>query len=188
MSLIGTRELCSSLFLIVLVMIATIYSVEGGSNGTSVFDLLPTYRLPSGLLPNAVASYTLEDDGRFVVDLDRPSCYIQFGSNLVFYDRKITGTLKIGSIRDLHGVQVQRLFLWLGVDEIKVDLPPSDFIYFQVGWISKRLPVGDFREVQSCQDRKSFQNRIKQFLGSQNGGDEPVVDEANISHSAQFAL
>lgn len=132
----------------------------GGSNGTTVYDVLPRYGLPAGLLPDAVASYSLEEDGGFTVELDRPSCYVQFGSNLVYYERRITGTLKIGSIRNLEGVQVQRFFLWLGVDEIKVDLPPSDYIYFQVGWISKRLAIEDFREVHSCQDRTAYRDQI----------------------------
>ncbi|CAA7395341.1 unnamed protein product [Spirodela intermedia] len=155
-----------SLVFISFVMLALIYSPAaaaaggGGSNGTTVFDVLPQFGLPAGLLPDAVASYSLDEDGGFTVELDRPSCYVQFDSNLVYYERRITGTLKIGSIRNLEGVQVQRLFLWLGVDEIKVDLPPSDYIYFQVGWISKRLSIEDFREVHSCQDRAAYRDQI----------------------------
>ncbi|KAH1039115.1 hypothetical protein J1N35_040858 [Gossypium stocksii] len=39
----------------------------------SVWDILPKFGLPSGLLPD----YVLHDDRRFIVMLDSP-CYIQF--------------------------------------------------------------------------------------------------------------
>lgn len=127
----------------------------GSSGGATVHEVLPLYGLPEGLLPDAVASYSLEADGCFVVELDRPSCYVRFGQYVVFYERRITGALKMGSIRDLEGIQVLRHFLRLGVGEIKVDLPPSDYVYFQVGWIAKRLAVDDFRSIRSCQDQRT---------------------------------
>ena len=154
-----SRSAFIPVFLPILALICSTTSASVDSN-TTVFDILPQYGLPSGLLPEAVASYTIDHEGKFAVELDRSSCYVQFGSNLVFYGRRITGTLKLGSIRDLEGVQVQRLFLWLGVDEIKVDLPPSDYIYFQVGWISKRLLVEDFRNVHSCHDKAVYTNQF----------------------------
>uniref|UniRef100_A0A1D1ZCN9 Uncharacterized protein At5g01610 n=1 Tax=Anthurium amnicola TaxID=1678845 RepID=A0A1D1ZCN9_9ARAE len=151
---------------LVYFLVALPAAAAGGSNGNnaSVFEVLPQYGLPSGLLPDAVASYSLDAEGRFVVELDRSSCYVQFGSYLVYYARRITGTLKVGSIRDLEGIQVQRLFLWFGVDEIKVDLPPSDYIYFEVGWITKRLPIDDFRNVHSCQDRTTYGARVQRLF------------------------
>ncbi|KAL6203965.1 hypothetical protein ACLB2K_021235 [Fragaria x ananassa] len=117
---------------------------------STVFELLPKYGLPSGLLPASVSNYTLSDDGRFVVVLDKP-CYIQF-EYLVYYETKITGKLSYGAITDLKGIQVQRLFFWFDVDEIRVDLPPSDSIYFTVGIINKKLDVDQFQSVHSCRD------------------------------------
>ncbi|KAK7359262.1 hypothetical protein VNO77_01215 [Canavalia gladiata] len=116
----------------------------------SVYELLPKYGLPSGLLPNTVTDYTLGEDGRFVVVLDKP-CYVQF-DYLVYYDTKISGKLNYGSITNLKGIQVQRFFLWLNVDEIRVDLPPSNNIYFQVGIINKKLNVDQFKTVRSCRN------------------------------------
>lgn len=116
----------------------------------TVYDLLPKYGLPSGLLPNSVTDYSLSDDGRFVVVLDS-TCYIQF-DYLVYYEKKITGKLSYGSISDLKGIQVQRVFIWFNVDEIRVDLPPSDSIYFQVGIINKRLSLNQFKTVRSCRN------------------------------------
>ncbi|KAL0436136.1 UNVERIFIED_CONTAM: hypothetical protein Sradi_0321500 [Sesamum radiatum] len=118
----------------------------------TVYDLLPKYALPSGLLPDSVLDYTLSDDGQFEVTLPNP-CYIQF-DYLVYYDKKITGKLSIGSITDLKGIQVQRFyFLWFDVDEIRVDLPPSDSIYFTVGIINKKLDMDQFLTVRSCKDK-----------------------------------
>lgn len=117
----------------------------------TVYEILPKFGLPSGLLPDSVVNYTLSDDGQFEVYLEKP-CYIQF-DYLVYYDQKITGKLSIGSISNLKGIQVQRFyFFWFDVDEIKVDLPPSGSIYFTVGIINKELEVDQFLTVRSCKD------------------------------------
>lgn len=47
---------------------------------------------------------------------------------------------------------MKRFFIWLDVDEIKVDLPPSDSIYFKVGFINKKLDIDQFKTVHSCDD------------------------------------
>ncbi|KAJ7955401.1 Protein of unknown function, DUF538 [Quillaja saponaria] len=114
----------------------------------TVYDILPRFGLPSGLLPDSVRNYTLSEDGRFEVVLDKP-CYVKF-DYLVYYDKTISGKLSYGSITDLKGIEVQRLFLWFDVDEIRVDLPPSENIYFQVGIINKKLDIDQFKTVHSC--------------------------------------
>ncbi|KAH8522963.1 hypothetical protein H0E87_003575 [Populus deltoides] len=131
----------------------------------SVFEILPKFGLPSGLLPNTVKSYSLSDDGNFTVYLEK-ECYVEF-DYLVYYEKKITGKLGYGSITNLKGIQVQKFFLWLDVDEIKVDLPPSDSIYFQVGWINKKLDADQFKTVHSCRagvSSGSCRGLWKQFL------------------------
>ncbi|KAL1557455.1 hypothetical protein AAHA92_08029 [Salvia divinorum] len=118
----------------------------------TVYEILPKFSLPSGLLPASVVNYTLSDDGQFEVYLENP-CYIQF-DYLVYYEEKITGKLSIGSITSLKGIQVQRFyFFWFDVDEIKVDLSPSGSIYFTVGIINKELEVDQFLNVRSCKDK-----------------------------------
>ncbi|MBA0583579.1 hypothetical protein Gorai_014430 [Gossypium raimondii] len=138
-------------YLIFLISIPKSLSVlEPQPAPPSVWDILPKFGLPSGLLPSTVTDYVLHDDGRFIVMLDSP-CYIQF-EYLVYYEKTITGKLGYGSITDLEGIQVQRFFLWFDVNEIKVDLPPSDSIYFQVGFINKKLDVDQFKTIHSCRD------------------------------------
>ncbi|KAE9601170.1 hypothetical protein Lal_00023731 [Lupinus albus] len=132
-------------------IISTATATSPPNNKPTVFELLPKYGLPSGLLPSTVTDYTLsEDDGHFVVVLEKP-CYVQF-DYLVYYDKTVSGKLSYGSITDLNGIEVERLFLWLNVDEIRVDLPPSNSIYFQVGLINKKLSVDQFKTVHSCRD------------------------------------
>ncbi|KAL5053824.1 hypothetical protein RYX36_034506 [Vicia faba] len=137
------------IFILSLTIINFIFFTKTAAKET-VYDLLPKFGLPSGLLPNSVTDYSLSDDGRFVVVLDS-TCYIQF-DYLVYYEKKITGKLSYGSISDLKGIQVQRVFIWFNVDEIRVDLPPSDSIYFQVGIINKRLGLDQFKTVHSCRN------------------------------------
>ncbi|KAF8113466.1 hypothetical protein N665_0050s0114 [Sinapis alba] len=117
---------------------------------STVYELLPKYGLPSGLLPDSVTNFSLSDDGRFVVYLPKP-CTIEF-DYLVYYDKTISGRIGYGSITELKGIQVKRLFIWFDVDEIKVDLPPSDSIYFKVGFINKKLDIDQFKTVHSCGD------------------------------------
>ncbi|KAK6163753.1 hypothetical protein DH2020_000617 [Rehmannia glutinosa] len=128
----------------------------------TVYEILPKYGLPSGLLPDSVTNYTLSEDGKFEVTLEKP-CYIEFDYT-VYYEKKISGKLSIGSITDLKGIQVQRLFfLWFDVDEIRVDLPPSDSIYFTVGIINKKLDVDQFLTVRSCKDKAVSLRQVVQF-------------------------
>ncbi|KAL9171649.1 hypothetical protein ABFS82_04G222600 [Erythranthe guttata] len=127
----------------------------------TVYEILPKYGLPSGLLPDSVTNYTLTEDGDFEVTLAKP-CYIEFDYT-VYYEKSISGKLSIGSITNLKGIQVQRFFfLWFDVDEIKVDLPPSDSIYFTVGIINKQLDLDQFLTVRSCKDKAVSLRQIVQ--------------------------
>ncbi|XP_010454276.1 PREDICTED: uncharacterized protein LOC104736054 [Camelina sativa] len=147
---------------------------------STVYELLPKYGLPSGLLPDNVTNFTLSDDGRFVVHLP-DSCEIEF-DYLVRYDKTISGRIGYGSITELKGIEVRRFFIWLDVDEIKVDLPPSDSIYFKVGFINKKLDIDQFKTVRSCHDNgvsgSSCGDSWKSFL--EKGKILGMMDEAEM--------
>lgn len=125
-----------------------ILSADPPTPEPTVYEILPKFGLPSGLLPDSVTSYTLSKNGEFELNLKKP-CYIKF-DYLVYYKKKITGKLKMGSITNLKGIQVKRFLFWFNVDEISVDLPRTDSIYFSVGIINKKLNVDQFRTVRSC--------------------------------------
>uniref|UniRef100_A0A5B7BEJ4 DUF538 family protein n=1 Tax=Davidia involucrata TaxID=16924 RepID=A0A5B7BEJ4_DAVIN len=115
-----------------------------------VHDLLPQYGFPKGLLPNAVKSYSLSDDGTFIVELER-SCYVQF-DELVYYDRNIKGKLSYGSVSDVSGIQAKKLFLWVSVTSIKAD-SKSGMIEFDVGPLSEKLPADQFETIPNCKNK-----------------------------------
>ncbi|KAF3943240.1 hypothetical protein CMV_030176, partial [Castanea mollissima] len=105
----------------------------------TVYEILPQFGLPAGLLPDSVTNYTYSSsDGRFIVVLAKP-CYIQF-DYMVFYDTTITGKLSYGSITGLKGIQV--------------------------GLINKKLDVGQFKTIHSCRDKVSGNcaGSLKRFL------------------------
>lgn len=170
-SMASNSKLHCFLFLFPLLLnLCSSSSTDPPTPKPTVFEILPKYGLPSGLLPDSVINYTLSEDGKFEVNLKK-ACYIQF-DYLVYYEKKISGKLSIGSITDLKGIQVQRFFfLWFDVDEISVDLPPSGSIYFTVGIINKKLDVDQFLTVRSCKDKAVSLRQVVQvecclsFLG-----------------------
>lgn len=120
------------------------------SNPPSVYQVLSEFGLPIGLLPDSVKSYTLSSNGTFTVELRNP-CYVHF-DYLVYYKTRISGKLEYGFISDIEGIQIQRFFMWFDINDIKVvDLPPSESIFIQVGFISRELDVAQFQSVKSCQ-------------------------------------
>ncbi|KAL3850398.1 hypothetical protein ACJIZ3_012280 [Penstemon smallii] len=140
------------LYCSILLLFPFLIVCSSSSDTPTVYEILPKFGLPSGLLPDSVTNYTLTEDGNFEVFLQK-ACYIEFDYE-VYYEKKITGKLNIGSITNLKGIQVQRFFfLWFDVDEIRVDLPPSNSIYFTVGIINKKLDVDQFSTVRSCKDK-----------------------------------
>ncbi|OAY64078.1 hypothetical protein ACMD2_10954 [Ananas comosus] len=147
-------------FLVLLLLLSAAASAPAAaaapppSNGSTVYDLLPEFGLPPGLLPDSVTSFSLASDGSFVVDLAGP-CYVDF-EYLVYYEPRVTGVVKYGGIGSLKGIQVRRFLIWFDVDAIKVDLPPSDYIYFEVGWITRKLRVDQFETVHSCRSNRSL--------------------------------
>ncbi|CAL9160471.1 unnamed protein product [Musa hybrid cultivar] len=134
------------------------------SNGTTVYDLLPEYGLPPGVLPDTVKSFSLASNGRFVVELYGP-CYVDF-EYLVYYAPRVSGVIKYGGIASLEGVQVRRFMVWFDVGGIMVDVPSSEFIYFQVGWITRKLGIEQFQTVHSCRGSLSLLGRAKEVARS----------------------
>ncbi|KAM3324425.1 hypothetical protein P3S67_005577 [Capsicum chacoense] len=127
----------------------------------TLYDILPEYGLPPGIFPDNVESYNLDKDGNFEVLLKAP-CYVEF-EYLVYYDEKISGKLGIGSITKLKGIEVKRFFFWFNVNEIRVDLPPpSDSVYFQIGFVNKKLDMHQFQTIHSCM--KSCGGSLRQVL------------------------
>uniref|UniRef100_J3LRS0 DUF538 family protein n=1 Tax=Oryza brachyantha TaxID=4533 RepID=J3LRS0_ORYBR len=102
-----------------------------------------------GLIPDSVASYTFDEaTGAFEIRLSG-TCYVWFGSHLVYYEKTVRGRLTYGAIADLSGIQAKKLFLWVSVTGI-VAHPDQGTVEFQVGFISEALPASQFDKVPVC--------------------------------------
>ena len=129
---------------------APLASAAGGAslNGAAN-DLLPKYGLPKGLIPDSVASYTFDETtGDFKIHL-AGTCYVWFGSHLVYYEKTISGHLSYGAISGLSGIQAKKLFLWVSVNGIAAH-PDKGTIEFQVEFVSEDLPASKFDKVPVC--------------------------------------
>lgn len=101
-----------------------------------------------GLLPKGVKNFTLDDSGRFEVYLDQ-ACNAKF-ENELHYERNISGNLTYGQIGELQGISAQDLFLWFPVKGIRVDVPSSGLIYFDVGVVFKQFSLSSFETPRDC--------------------------------------
>lgn len=119
----------------------------------TLYELLPLYGLPAGLFPSSVTAFSLADNGSLTVDLAGP-CSVHF-EYLTYFEARVTGVLRYGSLTDIDGVQVRRFLFWFDVERVKVDLPPpSRYVYLDIGWITRKLPASDFQTLHDCEDSK----------------------------------
>ncbi|XP_050383382.1 uncharacterized protein LOC126800138 [Argentina anserina] len=141
--------------LLPLLLLAVIGAVSGAVSGKgsgvvgSIYDHLKAYGLPIGIFPKGITKYSLDDtSGEFRVFLAQP-CHAKF-ENQVRYDFNVSGTLSFGQIADLSGVSAQELFLWFPVKGIRVDVPSSGLIYFDVGVVDKQFSLSLFESPPDC--------------------------------------
>ncbi|XP_062003230.1 uncharacterized protein LOC133720776 [Rosa rugosa] len=157
-------------------------SIGGGGGGGSIYDHLRQYGLPIGLLPKGITEYSLDDSsGEFRVFLPQP-CRAKF-ENQVRYDLNVSGTLTFGRIADLSGVSAQELFLWFPVKGIRVDVPSSGLIYFDVGVVDKQFSLSLFESPPDCTALDPYDPSSSSSSSSSNSPSELKVDSDSISNS-----
>ncbi|XP_015875784.2 uncharacterized protein LOC107412521 isoform X1 [Ziziphus jujuba] len=159
-----------SLFLFLSLLIASTSSTP-----TTIYDHLRLHGLPIGLLPKGITQYSHDPStGHFQVFLEHP-CNAKF-ENQVHYDFNVSGTLSFGRIGELSGVSAQELFLWFPVKGIRVDVPSSGLIYFDVGVVDKQFSLSLFESPPDCA-------AVDPSDPSTNVGDDPI----DVSHfKSQF--
>ncbi|KAK6141776.1 hypothetical protein DH2020_024484 [Rehmannia glutinosa] len=118
------------------------------ASDSSIYEVLKSHGLPMGLLPKGVKNFTVDNSGKFDVHLDR-ACNAKF-ENELHYDMNVSGVLRYGQIDALSGITAQDLFLWFPVREIRVDIPSSGLIYFDVGVVSKQFSLSSFETPRDC--------------------------------------
>ncbi|KAF4367571.1 hypothetical protein CsatB_024786 [Cannabis sativa] len=114
----------------------------------TIYEVLKAHGLPMGLLPKGVREFDIDENGRFQAYLDQ-ACNAKFESEL-HYDRNVSGTLSYGQIGGLSGISAQELFLWFPVKGIRVDVPSSGLIYFDVGVVFKQFSLSLFETPPDC--------------------------------------
>jgi len=108
-----------------------------------------------GLLPKGVKEFDIDDTGQFQVHLDQ-ACNANF-KNSLHYDRNVSGTLSYGQIGSMSGILSQELFLWFPVKSIRVDIPSSGLIYFDVGVVYKQFPLSLFETPPDCEAARTVE-------------------------------
>ncbi|XP_027092545.1 uncharacterized protein LOC113763646 [Coffea eugenioides] len=136
----------SCLFLVLCCLSSAVQSNLESSS--SIYEVLKCHGLPMGLLPKGVKNFTLDNSGKFEVHLDQ-ACNAKF-ENELHYETNVSGTLSYGQIGELAGISAQDLFLWFPVKEIRVDIPSSGLIYFDVGVVSKQFSLSSFETPRDC--------------------------------------
>ncbi|KAL0302903.1 UNVERIFIED_CONTAM: hypothetical protein Sradi_6158400 [Sesamum radiatum] len=136
---------------------------------SSFYDVLQSHALPIGLFPKGISAFSIDPPtGRFLLHLVYSSpCKAEFETH-VRYQCNITGTISFAKIANLSGVAAQELFLWLPVKGIRVDVPSTGLIYFDVGVVFKQFSLSFFETPKEC-------NAIKGDEGGDDDGDDDDV-------------
>jgi len=112
-------------------------------------EVLRAHGLPRGLLPAGIAAFSHDPGtGRFEAVLEAP-CTARTEVGLR-YNVTVAGEISYGRIAQLSGVDAQDLFLWFAVRSIRVDVPSTGIIYFDVGVVFKHFPLSFFDAPPPC--------------------------------------
>lgn len=134
---------------LVALLAAPFAAQAAAADDDTIYDHLQRSGLPIGLLPKGITDYSIDTaTGQFRVGLAQP-CNAKF-ENEVRYDPNVTGTLQYGEIGELSGVSAQELFLWFPVKGIRVDVPSSGVIHFDVGVVDKQFSLSLFESPPDC--------------------------------------
>ncbi|CAN1342663.1 hypothetical protein LINPERPRIM_LOCUS39535 [Linum perenne] len=117
------QSLVSLSFLLLLIL-----SNSAQADSSSIYEILKARGLP--------------------VHLDQ-ACNAKYESE-IHYDRNVSGTISYGRIESLSGISAQELFLWFPVKGIRVDVPSSGLIYFDVGVVLKQFSLSLFETPRDC--------------------------------------
>ncbi|KAG0470855.1 hypothetical protein HPP92_016975 [Vanilla planifolia] len=128
---------------------AVLLFVSSAATASAVHDELAKFLFPRGLLPDSVASYSIDGNGNFKVLLPSP-CYVQL-SDLIYYDTTIKGRISYGLISDLSGVEMRKFFIWAQITSISANKERGT-LDFYTGLISERLSASMFAEIPHCKN------------------------------------
>ncbi|XP_022727814.1 uncharacterized protein At5g01610-like [Durio zibethinus] len=134
--------------LLVRSLLATSFPLNITDNASSAYEILQEYNFPAGLLPKGVVKYDLDEStGRFHAYFTGSCSFSLEGSYQLKYKSTISGIISNNRLKDLSGISVKVLFLWLNIVEVIRD---GDELEFSVGIASASFPIDNFYECPQC--------------------------------------
>ncbi|KAL7198978.1 hypothetical protein ACSBR2_021296 [Camellia fascicularis] len=128
-----------------LVSVST--SSATGDDTLTAYQVLEQYGFPVGILPIGAKGYELDKStGKFKAYLDE-TCTFTIQNYELKYKSTITGVISKGKLKNLKGISVKILFLWLNIGEVIRD---DDELEFSVGIASADFPIESFGESPQC--------------------------------------
>ncbi|KAK1323000.1 hypothetical protein QJS10_CPA02g00815 [Acorus calamus] len=118
------------------------------SDTPNAYEMLESFNFPKGILPEGVTHYKLNTDGTFEVYFGGKEC--KFGLEAGYtlsYSNKISGKVGVGSLKNLVGVKVKVLFVWLNINEV---VRSGGSLDFYVGPLSASFGVSNFEDSPRC--------------------------------------
>ncbi|GAB4829921.1 hypothetical protein Ancab_019567 [Ancistrocladus abbreviatus] len=131
------------------VLVLCLLSLIAAADKPTAYEALQRFNFPVGLLPKGALGYDLDEDtGKFHAYFNGTCSFSLEGSYDLKYKSIITGYISKNRLRNLSGVSVKVLFLWLNIVEvIRAD---DDGLQFSVGIASANFPIENFVECPQC--------------------------------------
>ncbi|KAJ0453632.1 hypothetical protein HanIR_Chr15g0731411 [Helianthus annuus] len=120
-----------------------------GNNRLSAYQVLQSYNLPVGLLPNGVFGYTLDrHSGQFSVNVTSSNCNLHVAGYDIVYNSPITGVISQNNLGNIDGVKVKIAFVWLNI--LNVNRNQDQLVFNIGGFVDKSFPISDFYSSPNC--------------------------------------
>ncbi|KAJ3676133.1 hypothetical protein LUZ60_003545 [Juncus effusus] len=137
-----------TLTLTITLVIASGTAEAISDDNLTAYEALQTYDFPVGILPKGALGYELDrSTGAFKAYLNGTCSFTIENSYQLKYKSTITGTISKDKLKNLTGVSVKILFLWLNIVEVTRD---GDELYFSVGIASASFEIDNFYESPQC--------------------------------------
>ncbi|XP_076890200.1 uncharacterized protein At5g01610-like [Bidens hawaiensis] len=128
--------------------VSLLFSFTKGDGEPSVYQVLQSYNLPPGLLPNGASGYTLDPkSGRYSVNLSS-ICEVNVANYEFQYSPSITGVISQNNLREMGGVKVKAALLWVGIMNINRNQDQLKLTIDGIG--DKEFPVNVFSLSPNC--------------------------------------
>ncbi|KAJ9547667.1 hypothetical protein OSB04_020210 [Centaurea solstitialis] len=122
-------------------------SSSAAAAAPTAYEELLEYDFPVGLLPQGVTGYELNNvTGEFKAYMKETCSFKIQGYNLK-YKSTISGVIEKGKLKNLKGINVKILVVWLNIVEVSRH---GDQIDFSVGIMSAGFGVSNFYESPQC--------------------------------------